>query len=118
MPRQKRTPIPPTEEWGQLELLVGSTEQRVYELIRPVVLFGRPPAVRARATGAPQRTLYRQADAFDREGMASLFPPPKPDKHHTLPDEISRAIRILKAEHPPLNLRAIATICDIHFPRY
>ncbi len=112
MPRQKRTPIPPTEEWGQLELLVGSTEQRVYELIRPVVLFGRPPAVRARATGAPQRTLYRQADAFDREG------PPKPDKHHTLPDEISRAIRILKAEHPPLNLRAIATICDIHFPRY
>ncbi len=117
MPRQKRTPIPPTEEWGQLELLVGSTEQRVYELIRPVVLFGRPPAVRARETGAPQRTLYRQADAFDREGLASLFPPPKPDKHHTLPDEISRAIRTLKAEHPPLNLREIATICDIRFGR-
>ncbi len=117
MPRQKRTPIPPTEEWSQLELLVGSTEQRVYELIRPVVLFGCPPTIRARETGASQRTLYRQADAFDRDGMASLFPPPKPDKHHTLPDEIRRAIRALKAEHPPLNLREIATICDLRFGR-
>lgn len=33
MPRQTRTPIPPTEEWSQLELLVGSTEQRVYGLM-------------------------------------------------------------------------------------
>ncbi len=74
MPRQRRAAIPPTEEWSQLELLVGSAEQRVYELIRPVVLFGRPPTVRARETGAPQRTLYRQADAFDRDGMISLFP--------------------------------------------
>lgn len=49
--------------------------------------------------------------------MASLFPPPKRDKHHALPDEIRRAIRDLKAEHPPLNLREIATICDLRFGR-
>ncbi len=117
MPRQKWKPIPPTEEWSQLELLVGSTEQRIYELIRPDVLFGRSSATRARETEAPQRTLYRQADAFDRDGMASLSPPPRPDKHRTLPDEIRRTIRDLKAEHPPLNLREIATICDIRFGR-
>jgi len=117
VPRVKRTPVATTDDWQQLELLVRSPEQRVYELIRPIVLFGRPPAARARETGAPQRTLYRQADAFDRDGMASLFPPPKPAKHHALPEELRRAIRALKAEHPPLNLREITTICDIRFGR-
>jgi len=117
VPRVKRTPVATTDDWQQLELLVRSPEQRVYELIRPIVLFGRPPAVRARETGAPQRTLYRQADAFDRDGMASLFPPPKPAKHHALPEDLRRALRDLKAEHAPLNLREIATICDLRFGR-
>ena len=117
MPRVKRTPVATTDDWQQLELLVRSPEQRVYELIRPIVLFGCPPAARARETGAPQRTLYRQADAFARDGMASLFPPPRPAKHHALPEELRRAIRALKAEHPPLNLREIATICDLRFGR-
>jgi putative transposase len=117
VPRVKRTPVATTDDWQQLELLVRSPEQRVYELIRPIVLFGCPPAARARETGAPQRTLYRQADAFARDGMASLFPPPRPAKHHALPEDLRRAIRALKAEHPPLNLREIATICDLRFGR-
>lgn len=33
MPQLKRQSISPTEDWRQLELLVGSPEQRVYELI-------------------------------------------------------------------------------------
>ncbi len=36
-PRQRRTP---TEAWQQLELLWSWPEQRSYEVIRPVVLFG------------------------------------------------------------------------------
>jgi len=86
-------------------------------LIRPVVLFGRPPAVRARETGAPQRTLARQADAFDRDGMISPGPPAKPDRYHTPPAEIRRAIRERKAAHPPRNPREIATSCDLRCGR-
>ena len=90
-----RHQIEPTDDWQQLDLLVRSPEQRTYEIIRPVVLFGRSPAERARQTGAPQRTLYRQAARFEREGMASLFGPPKVERHRTLPENIRRHILAL-----------------------
>ncbi len=48
MSPSKRQRILPTEQWEQLELLVTSPEQRAYELIRPVVLFGQSAAQRAR----------------------------------------------------------------------
>lgn len=112
-----RQRIEATDDWQQLTLLVGSAEQRTYELIRPVVLFGHSPAERARLTGTPQRTLYRQAARFEREGMASLFGPPKVERHRTLPDEIQRAILVLKAEHPAFHDHEIATICGVRFGR-
>lgn len=117
MPQLKRTPVTAADDWQQLALLVRSPEQRLCELIRPIVLFGHPPAARARETGAPQRTLYRQVDAFDRDGMASVKPSPERAKHQALPEDLRQAIRGLKAEHPPLNLREIATICDLRFGR-
>jgi len=81
--------IEPTDDWQQLDLLVRFPEQHTYELIRPVVLFGHSPAERARQTGMPQRTLYRQAARFEREGMTSLFGPAKVERHRTLPDDWS-----------------------------
>ena len=42
----------PKDDWGQLELLCGWPEQRDYELIRPMVLFGSPASERAKETGA------------------------------------------------------------------
>ncbi len=107
----------PTDDWQQLDLLVRFPEQHTYELIRPVVLFGHSPAERARQTGAPQRTLYRQAARFEREGMASLFGPPRVERHRTLPDEIQQAILVLKAEHPAFNDHEIAKICSVQFGR-
>lgn len=115
MGQQQR--IDATDDWQQLDLLVRSPEQRTYELIRPVVLFGHSPAERARLTGAPQRTLYRQAARFAREGMASLFGPPRVERHRTLPEEIQRAILTLKAEHPAFHFHEIATICGVQFGR-
>jgi hypothetical protein len=35
-----RRRVEPTDEWEQIELLCGWPEQRDYELIRPLVLFG------------------------------------------------------------------------------
>jgi putative transposase len=107
----------PTDDWQQLDLLVRFPEQRTYELIRPVVLFGYSPAERARLTGAPQRTLYRQAARFEREGMASLFGPPQVERHRTLPKDIQRAILVLKAEHPAFHDHEIAKICGVQFGR-
>jgi len=112
-----RQRVEATDNWQQLDLLVRSPEQRTYELIRPVVLFGHSPAERARQTGAPQRTLYRQAARFDREGMASLFAPPKVERHRTLPEEIRRHILALKVEHPAFRPHEIATICAVRFGR-
>ncbi|MDQ5852020.1 MAG: hypothetical protein M3380_08110 [Chloroflexota bacterium] len=47
MAKSKRQRMQPTEEWEQLELLFTSPEQRIYEQIRPVVLFGVSPPERA-----------------------------------------------------------------------
>ena len=98
MPRATRQRRKPTDDCQQLRLLTRFPEQLTSELIRPVVLFGSSPAERARQTGAPQRTLYRQVARFETDGMAGLFPPVSLEPRHTLPVEIRRAIRELKAE--------------------
>src|SRR5919202_4535541 len=115
MPSAKRARIEPTDDWEQLQLLAPFPEQRAYELLRPVVLFGRSPAERAVETGTAERTLYRRAARFDAEGMASLFPPPKVEKHRCLPAKVRAAIRDLKAEHPAFHASEIADICAIRF---
>jgi putative transposase len=115
MPARLRPQHESTDDWQQLDLLVRSPEQRLYELIRPVVLFGQSPAERAQQTGAPQRTLYRQAVRFDHEGMASLFGPTKVERHRRLPEDIRRHILALKAEHPPFRVHEITTICWVQF---
>ena len=48
-------------------------EQRFYEQIRLVVLYGIAPAERAQETGLAESTLRRAAAAFDTHGMISLF---------------------------------------------
>ena len=115
MGSQRRERIEPTDDWQQLELRVQSVGQRTYEIIRPVVLFGHSPAERAAATGTPERTVYRQVARFAQLGMASLVPPPKVEKHRTLPPVIRQAILDLKREHPPLNTYEITTICWARF---
>ncbi len=111
----KRSQIAPTDDWQQLQLLTKTPEQRAYELLRPVVLFGQSASVRARAVGVSQRTLYRQADAFDRLGMASLRPPLQRERHLRLPAPIRQAIIDLKGECPALNTHEITTICWARF---
>ncbi len=117
MPRLRRQQAEPTDDWSKLQLLAEFPEQRTYELLRPVVLFGLSPAERARQTGTPQRTLYRQVDRFEREGMGSLFDQPKVEKHKALPEEIRKAILDLKAEYPPFRPHEIKTICYVRFGR-
>ncbi len=112
MPVVERPRVEPTDDWQQLQLLAPFPEQHVYELLRPVVLFGRPPAQRADETGTPERTIYRRAVRFDAEGMASLFPPPQVEKHQRLPAKIRAAIRERKAEYPAFRAHEIAFPLD------
>jgi putative transposase len=116
MGRRKRRRVDPTHEWEQIELLCAWEEQREYERIRPLVLFGEPVSERSADTGASERTLYRRIAAFGERGMESLFGSPKA-KRRVLPPAIRRKIVDLKAEHPPLNLEEIANVCGVLFGR-
>ncbi len=117
MVRRRRRRVEPTEEWGQLELLLNWPEQREYELLRPIVVFGGSVAKRASETGAAsERTLRRKADLFDEDGMASLFGS-EPAKYQRLPPAMRRLVVDRKAEYPAFSLGEIARICYVAFGR-
>jgi transposase len=115
MPPLQRPRSEPTDDWQQLALLIKTPAQRTYELIRPVVLFGRSPAERARETGAAERTIYRQAARFDEQGLAGLLPPSVEEQHRRLPPAIRQAILALAAEYPPFRPRELVTIVEVRF---
>jgi putative transposase len=112
-----RRHLEPTDQWEQIDLLCGWSEQRDYELIRPLVLFGAPAAERAKETGAAsERTLQRKAASFDAQGMASLFGS-EHARRRQLPPAIRRLVVDLKAEHPGFNLNEIANAIYVRFGR-
>lgn len=111
---RKRQRVDHTEEWTLIEALLPWHEQREYELLRPIVLFGDTPAERAGQTGAAERTLYEKARRFDEEGVPSLFPT---ERGPTLNPLIRRLIVDLKVQHPPLSLGEIAQICYVQFEK-
>jgi putative transposase len=101
-------------------LLIDWPEQLAYELIRPVVLFGRSSAQRAQETGTAERTLRRKARRFDQAGMFSLFAdgtPQSASDRRFLPPPLRQLIVDLKAEYPPFRLAEIAQICYVAFGR-
>lgn len=109
-----------TEEWAELRQLCLWTEQLKYERIRPVVLFGDTPADRAQRTGEAERTVRRHANAFDQEGMTSLFHSPSlpsATDQRTLPPPLRQLIVDVHAQCPGLSLRDIAQICYIQYQR-
>lgn len=114
MSRRRR--LEPTEDWEQLVPLFRWPEQREYELIRPIVLFGGSTSKRAQQTGTAERTLYRKATRFETEGIKGLFATPKA-KYRRLPPLLRRLVVDLKAEHPPMNLGEIANICYVQTGR-
>ena len=115
--RPRRRRVEPTDEWEQIELLCGWPEQRNYELIRPLVLFGAPADKRSQETGGSSgRTLRRRAARFDAEGMDSLFGS-EAGRRRRLPPAIRRLIVDLKAEHPGFNPNEIVRVCYVRFGR-
>lgn len=73
MADRKRGLIEPTDDWQQLQFQLDWPEQNRYELIRPVVVFGRSPVERSQQMGLSVRTIYRKVERFDQLGMQSLF---------------------------------------------
>src|SRR5688500_18167461 len=100
MPAGARPRRQPTDDWQQLRLLVASSEQAAYELVRPIVLFGQLPCERAHETGVSERTLQRKVARFAAAGMRSLFKPDDPPAadQRSLPLGIRKAIVVLEAE--------------------
>jgi transposase-like protein len=115
-PRLRRR-VEPTDEWEQIELLCGWPEQRDYELIRPLVLFGAPADGRSQETGASSgRTLRRKVARFEAEGMESLFGS-EAAKRKRLPSAVRRLVVDLKAEYPGFNPNEISRVCYVRFGR-
>ena len=113
----RRRRVEPTEDWEQIELLCGWPEQRNYELIRPIVLFGSPASERAKETAAAsERTLQRRVVRFEAEGMESLFNS-EAARRRGLPPSVRRLIVDLKAEYPGFNPNEIANACYVRFGR-
>ena len=116
--RPRRRRVEPTDEWEQVELLCAWPEQREYELMRPLVLFGGPADGRAEQTGvASGRTLRRRAARFEAEGMESLFGSEVARKRKKLPPAMRRLIVDLKAEYPGFNPNEISRVCYVRFGR-
>jgi transposase len=108
--------VGPTDEWEQLALLCLWPEQRAYEEIRPLTLFGSSVAERAGVTGTPERTLYRRLGRFEEEGVEALFGT-EHDRRKRLPPSMRRLIVDLKADHPGLDPNEIANACHVRFGR-
>jgi hypothetical protein len=121
MPANKRPRRERTDDWRKIQQYSLWPEQKVYELLRPVVLFNEPVSERAQETGAAERTVYRKAVQFEEQGMASLFAKEpsdrERDKSRSLPPDMRQLIVDLKAEHPGFHPHEIATICFLRFGR-
>jgi transposase len=115
MPGPKHHRRERTEEWASIKQWTLWPEQEVYEQIRPLVLFHETAGERAKEIDIPQRTLARKAEAFERDGMVSLFSSGEQggaratDK--TLPEEVRQLIVDLHCEMPGMSWREIAEIC-------
>jgi hypothetical protein len=79
-PRRRR--VEPTDEWEQIELLCAWPEQRDYELIRPLVLFGGPADGRAEQTGAANnRAVFLIPTPFCSGAVEERCIDPRPCAH-------------------------------------
>ncbi len=65
MSGRRRRRVEQTDDWSQLRLLCAWPEQKRYEAIRPLVLFGSSVAERAEQISIPERTLYRGRHRFE-----------------------------------------------------
>lgn len=113
-----------TTPWQQLELSFTWPEQAVYELIRPVVLFGQSAAERSLQTGRPARTIRQKVQRFNEEGFRSFSSKSKTKEvaspwlwvnRGKLPDYVRQYIIGLNAEYSKLSLGEIGRICLIRF---
>jgi putative transposase len=121
MPANKRPRRERTDDWQTIQQYTLWPEQKVYELLRPVVLFNESATERASETGAAERSVRRKAGQFEEHGMASLFEQaPKENAEDTsrgLPPDMRQLIVDLKAEHPGFRPNEMATICFLRFGR-
>ena len=113
-PRRRRR-LTPTTEWQVLQEQFRWPEQRTYELVRPIVLFGQSAAERAQQTGVSERTIFRTASLFDAEGLAGFLVAKPRRRGRPSSPELQAAILALHAEYPALRPYQIGTICFVRF---
>lgn len=108
----RSTAAPAADQWEQLSFRLVWPEQRRYETIRPIVLFGDAAEHQARRTGTPIRTLYHRVKQFDRQGIKGLLEAEAPHAAR-LPAEVPRLIRRLVADYPDFTPHELGRICEV-----
>lgn len=63
-----------TDNWERIQQWCRHPEQRLYESIRPITLYGVTPAERASETNLPERTRRPTADSFDSSSDGEPVP--------------------------------------------
>ncbi len=107
-------------QWLDTDRRCQWPEQKRYEVLRSVVLYGQSPAERALETGVPRSSLYERVKRFRQLGMISLFTDvatAQRPRTPSLPPDMRQFIVDLKAEYPPFRPNEIATICGRVFER-
>src|SRR5258708_40363792 len=118
MPKAKRERRERTDNWELVQQWCRWPEQRLYERIRPIVLYGTTPAERAEEISLPERSLRRSADDLDERSVVILFRPTQAqrgDTHRPLPLPMRQRVDNLKSELLDLTLAELAGICLIQF---
>ena len=107
MPKAQRERRERTDNYYLILQWCYTPEQRLYEGIRPITLFGIPPAERAEETGVAESMLRRAAAAFDTHGMISLFRLLPCWRKRLLPTPRATIKAHTTPHHPPSPLRML-----------
>jgi hypothetical protein len=108
MPAKKRPRRERTDDWQKIQHYTLWPEQKVYELLRPVVLFNESATERARETGEAERSVRRSASQFEKHGMASLFPQTSKEEGHDKSRSLPPDMRQLIVDRHPLSTLTFA----------
>lgn len=101
-----------SQEWADVQAHCLWPDQALYELVRPVVLLGKPVRERARETGVSEKTLTRRTHQFIQHGLPGFRAPPglRDDDGRLLPGAVRDFLLVRKAEWPALSAFALARL--------
>jgi transposase len=87
-----------------------------YEMLRRVLVDGRPVSLSAASFGLSRPSYYQAQAAYEEGGLPALLPKkPGPRRAHKLSEEVVAALREALAEQPELGPQDLAELVQERF---